>query len=138
MKILREIRDYFLPAYSVKYADPENDIIILSIMGRQVEYLVHSKTGKRYFYYFLSDGCNLDVAKYLFRRNGVPVVKHNTHYNWSAGIERVLRVPMSVLENNERVNDFVRQISPISYRNNISDYDERIKIIKRQKMGYER
>lgn len=137
MKILREIRDYFLPAYSVKYADPENDIKMLAKMVRQTERLINGKTGKRYVYCFLSDDKNLRTAQYLFRRNGVPVVCHKSHYNWS-GYEWVLRISNDVLDKDEYINNFINSIEAQRRSVSVPDYDERIKIIKRQRMGYER
>ena len=110
MKILQTIKDYFAPAYSVKYANPVEDVKILSAIGREALFLT-ARNGKNYFYYFPDTENNLSLAKYLLVRNGVPAKSHITtyHYQFNALTKEEVTLPdltgYTIKDSNENVID---------------------------------
>lgn len=131
MKILQTIKDYFAPAYSVKYANPVEDVKILSAIGREAVFLT-ARNGKNYFYYFPATENNLSLAKYLLVRNGIPAKSHITTYHYKK--EPCLRVLAKSLGKNTPARRFVDSIDVYQARH-YTEINERLEIIRQQMQG---
>ena len=135
MKFIQRIKDYFAPAYSVKYAEPTVDVRVLSAIGKDAVFLTASNK-KDYFYYFPVKVKNIDVAKYLFIRNGIPVRMHKTMYNYTK--ESVLRVPMTAIPKNSPQRKFVDAIDTYPDLMSAEEIESTLSLLRRQMKGYER
>ena len=107
LKFIEVIKDYFAPAYSSKFSNPEQDAKILSQIGMDSLFL-NASNGRNYYYYFPKAPAHLYLAQYLLRRNGINVRTHNSRYFYDP--RKALRIPKAEVVNNQAKKDFIESI----------------------------
>lgn len=99
----------------------EDDIYLLSCMASET-YFLNAKDGKNYFYYALQEKENIDVARFLFARNGLKANVHKSKYFYTP--KSVLRILNKDFYNKPEQKNFVRSIN-VNYYNG-EDISKRI------------
>lgn len=85
----------------------KEDIILLSSMCYEARYVI-ATNGVEYFYYTPINDLNLDVIKFVMKRNGLKPKIHTTSYYISP--RKILRIPYNTLNNNNnciRITDSI-------------------------------
>ena len=118
------IKKFFAPNKNFVAPFAEGDAETLSVMGTDARFL-RARNVRVYFYYYLLDNANLDVAKYLFARNGLKAKIHNSHYYFYK--RPVLRVPLKCI--NEKP-EYMKFVKSIDVAKTMPDFDMTIKKIK--------
>ena len=72
---------------------------------------LRASNGVTYFYCFLADDQNTDVAQYLLRRNGFLPRTHTSRY--MGGAYRVVRVPESSFRTNASKKGFIQSVAGV-------------------------
>lgn len=87
---------------------------------------------RKYWYLFLRDRKYVDVALYLFGRNGLEPQFHNSRYNmFGGGRQPSLRIETKHLDNNPQFNEFIKLISA-QRKMNYKDLEVRVAAIREQ------
>ena len=93
----------------VTSSDPQQDIKLLANIARFSCYM-RAQNGNVYWYYVPKNSLDIDVAKYLFERNGVIPTFRNSRYGDYNKRNPVLRMKQSYVQNNKRVSKFMESI----------------------------
>lgn len=91
----------------------DEDIYLLSCMASETCFL-NAKDGKNYFYYVLHEKGNMDVARFLFARNGLKASVHKSEYFYTP--KSVLRILNKDFAGKTEQKKFVRSIK-VNYYN---------------------
>lgn len=112
--------------------NPMADANVLAHLSHNMFYTV-ATNGNSYWYYFVNDDNDLNLAKYILHSNGIKVEKHNSHYFWGER-QPVLRVRRYLLRGDIAAQNFVERLMTINTANlEQKAIDARIATVK-QKM----
>lgn len=132
--MLETVRGWFgrSPIGAQVGADAQNDMHLLYALSEETGF-IRARNGKDYWYYFLYDAKNMDVARYLLKRNGVNTRVHWSRYLAYNGSPRpALRVRTSYILANPAVEDFVRSVGGVAERYNRDQVNEKILAVRAQ------
>lgn len=109
-KGIEYIKNFFSKTNSIKKPNPfeKEDIELLVDMRMEARFLTASN-GCRYFYYVLSNEKNIDVAKFVMKRNGLNPSVHKTYYY--AWKPKILRIPAEKIEESKENKEFLEKVS---------------------------
>lgn len=133
MTIFESIKNYFAPAYDKRLVNPVKDAELLSALGRESVFITASDS-KEYYYYFPIDSKDVNIAKYLLRRNGVPVRVHVSTYHYHP--HKALRAPSKLVTGNAAAQKFVDSIDVENSKMLVDEVNTQRAIILRQMSGH--
>ncbi len=111
------IKDFFKPVIVNMASNPDadSDMDLLAAMSVQALYLT-SMDGKLYWYYFLRQRENIDVARFILARNGINARTHKSRYFGQR--EMVLRVRARKLDGFPRQKAFLDKVNSLYFNPN--------------------
>ncbi len=133
MKVFKGIMNLFPKKMKVASGlsnHAEEDIKFLSMLSSSDTRELCASNGKYYYYFFMTNDNYIDIAKFVFARNGFNAEIHNTKYYYT-GRQPVLRILKRDYANRKDLTGFIKSIST-SYVGDMNKLDMQILNIRDQ------
>ena len=132
MTFFDTIKNYFAPGYDKRLVDSFKDAELLSSLSREAGFIVASNK-KEYYYYFPLEDNDINLARFLFRRNGIPMQVHVSTYHYHP--QKALRVLRNSVVKNEARKRFIESVDTENVKMLQDEINAQKAIIARQMKG---